>query len=147
MFLIVGTSFASFSFPVAESSYRIGLSVVLLLTTVIFKFSVSSYLLKSGTLTLMDKYIIFSFLFLTALFIENVSVKILANNDIENPAIHWLDVAAECVFIPVWCLVHVVIACFSRCLFVQPWQKVEHTQIFGDRYSVSRTSSQKFYLN
>jgi len=66
MFVLVTLSFTSFQVSSSSVSDRLSISLVLLLTAVAFKYVVSEKLPNVNYLTLMDKYVLVSELFLIA---------------------------------------------------------------------------------
>eukprot|EP01106_Pelomyxa_sp_JSP_P010573 TRINITY_DN2798_c0_g1_i2.p1 TRINITY_DN2798_c0_g1~~TRINITY_DN2798_c0_g1_i2.p1 ORF type:complete len:290 (-),score=59.39 TRINITY_DN2798_c0_g1_i2:52-921(-) len=125
IFLIVGISFVSFTFPPDDGGDRLAINITLLLTAVAFKGAVASFLPKVMYLTLIDYYVLSSFLVLIILSVENAVVNSLAI-DLSTT----VDDICFYIMISIWVIFNFfVFASFLfKFLVYKSWAKVEASQ-------------------
>eukprot|EP01106_Pelomyxa_sp_JSP_P007842 TRINITY_DN2268_c0_g1_i4.p1 TRINITY_DN2268_c0_g1~~TRINITY_DN2268_c0_g1_i4.p1 ORF type:complete len:533 (-),score=189.07 TRINITY_DN2268_c0_g1_i4:141-1565(-) len=128
VFLIVSISFVTFVLPPDDGGTRLSFNITLLLTAVSYKNTVCGFLPKNNYLTLMDYYILSSFVVLAALLVEN-AVALAVGPPIDAQ----LDQYTEGIIISVWCLYNVVItvsfALVDHLPFVRgTWSQIEKAQ-------------------
>ena len=83
MVAINAIALGAFSIPRHDSSSRLGVSVTMVLTVVAFKLEISSSLPDLSYLTLLDKFVLISFMYVGAIAMEN------------GLATYWLDDAQD----------------------------------------------------
>jgi hypothetical protein len=141
MFLIIMCSSLIFAVDVHDTADRAGIALTLLLTAVAYKFVIASELPKIGYLTLLDKYMIFSFAVLAVGIGEVflVSERMTADVDEANSVDSWF----YSVFPIAWVCLHVVIIAGERFSMWSPsWESVEtRYNLGGQEQSVSGDSS------
>jgi len=113
-FLIVTSSWVSFAMEEADLGDKMQVNITLLLTAVALKFVVASSLPKVSYLTVLDKYIVVSFLYLALVILQNTIVSQL-NKYNSNATMFdqisigvlmsiWMLTQIVFFFISLWCL-------------------------------------------
>eukprot|EP01106_Pelomyxa_sp_JSP_P009863 TRINITY_DN2677_c0_g4_i1.p1 TRINITY_DN2677_c0_g4~~TRINITY_DN2677_c0_g4_i1.p1 ORF type:complete len:148 (-),score=33.22 TRINITY_DN2677_c0_g4_i1:9-452(-) len=127
IFLIVGTSFVTFALEPSDGGTRLGLNITLLLTAVSFKNVVCGYLLKTSYFTTVDYYVIFSFVVLMFVILENTVVMVLG-----PPNDTLIETICMSITISVWCAFNLfltVLLLMPHANWVrQSWSSVEISQ-------------------
>lgn len=118
LFLITLMAAYTFSIDVTDAASRLELNFTLVLTSVAFKYTVSSYLPRITYLTLMDKYVLATFVFLGVVGFENASVAVLSNKDTGR----FVDRIFLCGAGGMWLLLHLIgLVCIWRKSFYPKW--------------------------
>jgi hypothetical protein len=123
LFLITCMAAYTFSISPNDSTDRLELNFTLVLTTVAFKYTVSSYLPRITYLTLMDKYVLLTFMFLGLTGLENAVVAVIVDDDLTST----IDKSFLYGAGGLWLLMHMAgVVCVWRKSFYNSWgEKVE----------------------
>lgn len=154
IYLIVLTNICLVSIDPIDAGDRNAVSLTLLLTLVAFKFVLNEGTPKVGYLTLMDKYVVTSFLFILIATFENIFVSPLVmcafseGSDCDEDSLQELtedarekDILFQLIFAFIWSSVNVLVAlgCFIPSLVRMSWKKVENDQIGQTEETLRRT--------
>lgn len=103
-----------------DFSSRSGITLTLLLTSVAFKSTIASWTPKISYLTLLDKYVFASMLFLSVMIVENFLISLSSSSGAKG-----FDIAFSVIFALVWIAIHVVLGYYYRMNMLQPkWSEV-----------------------
>ena len=120
MFTIVIITISVYGIPVDDYGSKLSITVTALLTAVAFKLVANGFCPPVSYLTLLDKYILLSFLTLLIIVAENFIVS-----QMEYDAATKLDGAFSIIILLWWLLLHVVIAVGTKFdLFYLDWKDV-----------------------
>ena len=120
MFTIVIITISVYGIPVDDYGSKLSITVTALLTAVAFKLVANGFCPPVSYLTLLDKYILLSFLTLLIIVAENFIVS-----QMEYDAATKLDGAFSIIILLWWLLLHVVIAIGTKFdLFYLDWKDV-----------------------
>ena len=109
MFLIAGLTFSTFIFKPNQPGERLQITLTLLLTSVAFKYVISSSLPKVSYLTLLDKYVLWCLIFHFLMAVHS-TVSYLIQNEILREIFEW---ACFYLAISFFIILHGVFSCIA----------------------------------
>jgi len=99
--ILVNLSFTSFLLSVQELVNRFTITVTLILTMIAVKFTVSQYLPPTNYLTLLDRYVVLSFMTLSAVAGQNILAFVIYDRHGEE---RYFNIASGSLIIGMWCV-------------------------------------------
>ncbi|KAH3765081.1 Gamma-aminobutyric acid receptor subunit gamma-3 [Pelomyxa schiedti] len=125
MLLIVSMSFLTWALAPEEGGDRLSLNLTLLLTSVAYKYVIASYLPKTAYLTILDLYVLSSFVLLVFVIIENAIAALC-----DSPANRNLDKISAIILVTTWLSINalMVLGCMFG-FFRLPWCQVDSQQV------------------
>ncbi|KAH3761383.1 Gamma-aminobutyric acid receptor subunit gamma-3 [Pelomyxa schiedti] len=125
MWLIVSMSFMTWALPPEEGGDRLSLNLTLLLTSVAYKYVIAGYLPRTAYLTILDLYVLSSFVLLVVVIVENAGAAMCS-----SPANRNLDKISAIVLVPVWLIINLIMTfgCIFG-IFRLNWDVVDAEQI------------------
>ncbi len=126
LFIIVGLAFVSFALPLTQLNDRLSVILTMVLTSVAFKYVVAGYLPKVSYLTLLDKYVLISFVVLGITAVQNAIVfRKSMDDDVDMDALERGDRVFVSVIAGIWIIVNLSILAGSKTqFFFHTWQQV-----------------------
>ncbi|KAL6043632.1 hypothetical protein QOT17_023780 [Balamuthia mandrillaris] len=124
MALLVSMCFYTSAIPLDALPDRMSITLTLILTVVAFKYSVSDNLPKINYMTLLDKYVLVSFLFLYAMGLENF---LISTSSSEKEVVEAWDHRLMVWWLCLWVVFHLycmVVVLFKRRRKLQQHSKV-----------------------
>ena len=117
MLLIAALTFSTFIFKAKEPGERLQITLTLLLTSVAFKYVISSSLPKVSYLTLLDKYVLWCLIFHFLMSVHAVASSLI-QSEMERKIFEWV-----CFYLAIsfFVILHGVFSCIA---FVK-WRKVQ----------------------
>jgi hypothetical protein len=116
IFLLGLLQMVTFLIPVDDLANRMNITVLVILTTVAFWFSMASYLPVSADLTMLDRYMLSSVFFQTMVAVQNVIAYLLATTSLtsESTATYTFNIWAGTACAATWLLIHISIPILHR---------------------------------
>ena len=116
IFLLGLLQMVTFLIPVDDLANRMNITVLVILTTVAFRFSMASYLPVSADLTMLDRYMLSSVFFQTMVAVQNVIAYLLATTSLtsESTATYAFNIWAGTACAATWLLIHISIPILHR---------------------------------
>jgi len=112
LFLLISMSFSSVILDPTDLGDRSSIDLTLVLTCVAYKYVVAQQLPAISYLTLMDKYVIFSLMFISTTMVNNFVVRLLADYYSTYVA-NVVNIVYGATFFAFWVLLHVVLSVIS----------------------------------
>jgi len=103
--ILVNLSFVSFLLAPSELVNRFTITVTLILTMIAVKFTVSQYLPPTNYLTILDKYVVLSFMTLSAVAGQNILAYVVHETQDENK---YFNIASGSLIILIWCFFNMI---------------------------------------
>lgn len=104
----------TFLLPVEDLASRMNINILVILTTVAFRFSMASYLPISAYLTMLDRYMLSSVFFQSIIAVQNVIVYLLVSTSLtsESTAVYTFNIWTACA--AGWLIIHLSIPFLHR---------------------------------
>ena len=140
IFLLVSLSFVSFILDIEDFNMRFNITLTLLLTLVATKFSISTMLPQTSYLTLLDKYILTSFSYITIVALQNTVTFYL--NKKEFDFVEELNMYSGITLVAIWFMFHkyILLQCY-RWNYKKKIYKSDDSTSYVDEIEVRKLSS------
>ena len=121
IFLLGLLQMISFLLPAEDLGGRMNITILVILTTVAFRFSMAAYLPISAYLTMLDRYMLSSVFFQTLVALQNVIVYLLATTDpiSDSDVVFKFNIWAGTACASCWVLMHISIPLIHRICYKQ----------------------------
>ena len=106
----------SFLLMVEDLASRMNITILVILTTVAFRFSMAAYLPVSADLTMLDRYMLSSVFFQSIVAVQNVIVYLLATTSLtaQSTAVYTFNIWAGTACAGGWIVMHPAIPLVHR---------------------------------